>query len=101
MNDTGVGPAASLDDPRVIAALEEYMTAVEAGRRPERDAFLERHACVADVLAPCVDGMDVLHALDPGVSAPGEAAVGTPLGDFRLLREVGRGGMGVVYEAEQ
>ena len=30
-----------------------------------------------------------------------DASTGGVLGDFRLVREIGRGGMGVVYEAEQ
>src|SRR5207244_12122712 len=35
------------------------------------------------------------------VSPSTEWAPGTVLGEFRILREIGRGGMGIVYEAEQ
>jgi serine/threonine protein kinase len=96
-----------LDDPRVIAALDEYLAALEAGNRLNREAFLSCHADVADALAECLEGMEALHEASSSGSAPQPLGTavdwqpGTPLGDYRILREVGRGGMGVVYEAEQ
>jgi serine/threonine protein kinase/Flp pilus assembly protein TadD len=96
--------AATPDDPRVIRAVEEYVAALEAGARPDRQAFLARHADLANALAGCLDGLDFIRAarpqLDDATAAP-EETVSAPLGDFRILREVGRGGMGIVYEAEQ
>jgi serine/threonine protein kinase len=100
-------PVPELDDPRVIEALDEYLAALEGGQRPDRTAFLARHADVAPALAECLDGMEALHAASSsspqavGPAAGPDWQPGTPLGDFRILREVGRGGMGVVYEAEQ
>jgi serine/threonine protein kinase len=97
-----------LDDPRVVEALDEYLAALESGHKPERQAFLARHAAIAPALAECLEGMEALHpsssaAHRPGAggAAPTDWQPGTVLGDFRIVREVGRGGMGVVYEAEQ
>jgi serine/threonine protein kinase len=97
-------PAPGLDDPRVIAALEEYLAAAEEGRPPDRRTFLARHEDVAGALAECLEGLAALHGAAPASrrhAAAAEEAPGRALGDFRIVREVGRGGMGVVYEAEQ
>lgn len=93
-------------DPRVTDAVEEYRALLKAGQRPSRGRFLDAHPEVASVLAEYLDAIDFLQSASPELqpaSDPQSAnpTLASPLGDFRLLREVGRGGMGVVYEAVQ
>jgi serine/threonine protein kinase len=82
---------------RLSSALDEYMEALEAGGKPDRQAFLKRYPDLAAELEPCVDALDLMLGRDeaPTAQAPRK------IGDFELVRQVGRGGMGVVYEAEQ
>jgi WD40 repeat protein/serine/threonine protein kinase len=96
--------AATPDDPRVVRAVEEYVAALEAGERPDRNAFLARHADIADALAGCLGGLDFIGAarkqLDDAAVAPDDP-IPAALGDFHIIRKIGRGGMGIVCEAEQ
>ncbi len=98
------------NDTRVIAALEGYLEDQRAGRACSRSDFLAKHSDIADPLGQCLmavefiqraasqlGGSEVLSTPKPIDSLPLRAQ----LGDYLILREVGRGGMGVVYEAEQ
>jgi eukaryotic-like serine/threonine-protein kinase len=117
-------PAEPADDreDRLLAAIREYRAELDAGRRPNQREFLDRYSDLADDLAACLDGLAFVQnaaAEIPGAGGPpgngnidlgadlqdrgsaDEPPIGQPLGDFRLVREIGRGGMGVVYEAVQ
>jgi serine/threonine protein kinase len=97
-------------DDRISLALEEYATSIDAGEPLSREALLEKYSDVADELVGCLDSLDFIRQVAPQFSeAPTDngntaGAVLRPdanLGDFRIVREIGRGGMGVVYEAQQ
>jgi serine/threonine protein kinase/tetratricopeptide (TPR) repeat protein len=105
------------DDPegdnRIVQALEEYLSACQRGHRPARAEFLARYPDIAFRLEECLESLDYLqqtgHHFAPraddetGPHFAGASGLTPPakLGDYQLLREIGRGGMGVVYEAEQ
>jgi serine/threonine protein kinase len=101
--------ASGLDDPRVVRAAQEYLAQAETGGKPSLSEFVARYPDIAEPLGRCLAGLEFVQAAAPHLSQPldgvapadGGGAVTGTLGDFRLIREVGRGGMGVVYEAEQ
>jgi len=113
---------------RLQEVLVAYLEAVESGNAPHQKDFVERHPEFADELADFFAGrqqvdelaapireavqsgdVDEVIAFDTATigvekdTADG-AAVGTRVryfGDYELLEEIARGGMGVVYRARQ
>ncbi|EMI57372.1 serine/threonine protein kinase [Rhodopirellula sallentina] len=93
------------DDGRVVAAVKDYMRMLDAGNAPTTDEFLQQHADIAGELRPSLEGLAMVHRVaEPApatVVAPDAEFTAKPIGDFQIVGELGRGGMGVVYEAIQ
>ena len=93
------------EDEELAHVLEGFLSGLEAGRRPNAQELIKQHPALAGRLKTCLASLQFLEQaageLSAGRMVENAEPAGGTLGDYRLLREVGRGGMGVVYEAEQ
>jgi WD40 repeat protein len=82
-----------------------YLTAVDAGQAPPRQEFFNRHPQFATELADFFADQDQTTACVAPLRNIGPAGAtllkNASFGDYEVLEEIARGGMGVVFRARQ
>jgi predicted Ser/Thr protein kinase len=108
----------SAREQRVNVVIASYLQAADTGQAPDRAEFLARHADIAAeldaffadrdrfrrVARPLANDAPTVAPGEPsgvsrGLTAPGDTV--RYFGDYELLEEIARGGMGVVFKARQ
>src|SRR6516164_3549095 len=98
---------ADRDPIEMLAA--SFLARFRDGERPSVEEYAAKYPDLADQIRELLPALVMMEqdmsvagaATGPAARAEGESVPPRQLGDFLILREIGRGGMGVVYEAVQ
>ncbi|MEL6106985.1 MAG: serine/threonine-protein kinase [Planctomycetota bacterium] len=90
------------DQETLSEILESYLADMERGVPVSPETLLQQHPRFRNVLRWYLESLSFLTLASEqlGTTAP-PATQRQELGDFEIVREIGRGGMGIVYEASQ
>ncbi|MCA9014223.1 MAG: serine/threonine protein kinase [Planctomycetaceae bacterium] len=91
--------------PDLEQIADEFVSQLRNGEKPEISEYAKRYPDLASEIEEFFPAIAALEGGKHADQAHGKVSLGASapqqLGDFKIVREIGRGGMGVVYEAIQ
>ena len=100
-----------VDDRHPVDQLaEEFAERIRAGESPQIEEYCLRYPEHVEMIRSVFPSIQMIerasqreeqHRRSGDIGAASVRSMPESLGDFQLIREIGRGGMGIVYEAEQ